>query len=131
MPYLFGAKALVVSAVLSLCALFAAGAVLSAQSASGYHIAQTFRVGGDGSWDYVVPDPPQTTMFHVHVRRPLEALDDKALELAERTKTWFAGGWQRTEDPAVQKTELSLGVLALDVDPAEVAALYTELVAST
>ena len=33
--------------------------VLLAQSGSVYHITQTYTLGGDGSWDYVIPDPPQ------------------------------------------------------------------------
>jgi outer membrane protein assembly factor BamB len=35
---------------------------LSAQSSS-YHVTQTFTLGGDGSWDYVVPDPPSHRLF--------------------------------------------------------------------
>jgi threonine aldolase len=79
----------------------------------------------------VVPDPPQAAMLHVHVRRPLDRLEAAALELAERTRTWFAGGWQPTEDPAVQKTELSIGLAGLEVAPDELAGLYGELLAST
>jgi hypothetical protein len=78
----------------------------------------------------VVPDPPQAAMLHVHVRRPLAALKEAALELAERTGVWFAGGWAPTEDPAVQRAELSIGVPALDVAPEEAAALYSELLGS-
>jgi threonine aldolase len=78
----------------------------------------------------VVPDPPQAAMLHVHVRRPLAALKEGALELAERTGVWFAGGWVPTEDPAVQRAELSIGVPALDVAPEEAAALYSELLGS-
>jgi len=36
---------------------------LLAQSPSTYRITQTFAVGGDGSWDYVIPDPPQHRVF--------------------------------------------------------------------
>src|SRR5579863_162669 len=41
--------------------LLAAFALL-AQS-PGYHITRTYAVGGDGSWDYVVPDPPNHRVF--------------------------------------------------------------------
>src|SRR5438132_4691802 len=34
-----------------------------AQSSPVYRITSTFAVGGDGSWDYVVPDPPQHRLF--------------------------------------------------------------------
>jgi DNA-binding beta-propeller fold protein YncE len=34
-----------------------------AQRAGGYHIIQTFEVGGDGAWDYIVPEPAQHRVF--------------------------------------------------------------------
>src|SRR5712672_2235561 len=34
-----------------------------AQSSPAYKITNTFAVGGDGRWDYVVPDPPQHRLF--------------------------------------------------------------------
>src|SRR5436190_1560349 len=37
-------------------------AAFSAQSSS-YHVTQTFLLGGDGSWDYVVPDAPTHRLF--------------------------------------------------------------------
>ena len=36
---------------------------LASQADTPYHIARTFPVGGDGSWDYVVPDGPQHRLF--------------------------------------------------------------------
>ncbi len=33
----------------------AAVASLLAQSSSSYHVTHTYLLGGDGSWDYVVP----------------------------------------------------------------------------
>ena len=36
---------------------------LLAQSPSVYRITHTYSVGGDGSWDYVVPDPPNHRLF--------------------------------------------------------------------
>jgi hypothetical protein len=33
-------------------------ASLLAQSSSTYHVTHTFTLGGDGSWDYVIPDAP-------------------------------------------------------------------------
>jgi hypothetical protein len=38
-------------------------AALSSQASSPYAITHTFTVGGDGSWDYVVPDPPNHRLF--------------------------------------------------------------------
>ena len=36
---------------------------LSAQNAGGYSITHTYAVGGDGSWDYIVPDVAQHRVF--------------------------------------------------------------------
>src|SRR5215831_3812706 len=43
--------------------LVLASASLAAQSAPQYRITQTFNLGGDGSWDYIVPDPPSHRLF--------------------------------------------------------------------
>ena len=40
-----------------------AAATLAAQSSPQYRITQTFNLGGDGSWDYIVPDPPTHRLF--------------------------------------------------------------------
>lgn len=36
---------------------------LLAQSSPAYRITNTYTLGGDGSWDYVVPDPPGHRVF--------------------------------------------------------------------
>jgi DNA-binding beta-propeller fold protein YncE len=36
---------------------------LVAQSSSSYRITHTYIVGGDGGWDYIVPDPPNHRLF--------------------------------------------------------------------
>src|SRR5256885_754366 len=41
----------------------AAGQALQAQAAPAYRITQTFTLGGEGSWDYVIPDPPNHRLF--------------------------------------------------------------------
>ena len=46
--------------VLSLCI---APALLAQQSSSVYRITHTYVLGGDGGWDYVIPDPPQHRLF--------------------------------------------------------------------
>src|SRR4029078_11948169 len=38
-------------------------APLLAQSSSSYRITHTYTLGGDGSWDYIVPDPPNHRLF--------------------------------------------------------------------
>lgn len=37
--------------------------MLLAQSSSTYRITHTYVLGGDGGWDYVIPDPPQHRVF--------------------------------------------------------------------
>ncbi|HEY4131038.1 MAG TPA: hypothetical protein VGM50_10495 [Gemmatimonadaceae bacterium] len=44
--------------------LFVLASGLQAQGA--YHVSRTFALGGDGSWDYVVPDP---TSHRVYIGR--------------------------------------------------------------
>ena len=41
----------------------AAIASLLGQSSSSYRVTHTYALGGDGSWDYVVPDPPNHRLF--------------------------------------------------------------------
>src|SRR5438046_4028640 len=43
--------------------LLATAPPLLAQSASVYHITHTYTLGGDGSWDYAIPDPPNHRLF--------------------------------------------------------------------
>jgi len=40
-----------------------AATMLSAQAPGPYHVAQTYPLGGDGSWDYLVPDPAHHRVF--------------------------------------------------------------------
>ena len=43
--------------------LLALAAVLAQPASGPYRIAKTFALGGDGGWDYVVPDPPNHRVF--------------------------------------------------------------------
>jgi DNA-binding beta-propeller fold protein YncE len=36
---------------------------LLAQPSVSYHVTHTYKLGGEGSWDYVVPDPPNHRLF--------------------------------------------------------------------
>lgn len=42
---------------------FALVAAFVMQAGTPYKITHTFNVGGDGSWDYIVPDPPGHRLF--------------------------------------------------------------------
>ncbi len=41
----------------------AAATVVLAQSPSMYRITHTYLLGGDGGWDYIIPDPPNHRLF--------------------------------------------------------------------
>jgi DNA-binding beta-propeller fold protein YncE len=41
----------------------AAATLMLAQSASMYRITHTYVLGGDGGWDYIIPDPPNHRLF--------------------------------------------------------------------
>jgi DNA-binding beta-propeller fold protein YncE len=46
-----------------LALLFAVSSPLLAQPSSTYRITHTYTLGGDGFWDYIVPDPPNHRLF--------------------------------------------------------------------
>ena len=57
----------------------------------------------------VIPDPPQTSMMHLALSVTQQRFDATVRELAETQGLWT---WQRamaTDDPAVQRVELSVG----------------------
>ena len=56
-----------------------------AQSQSSYHVTHTYTLGGDGSWDYVVPDPPNHRVFIARQNRVMVVDEDKGTLLGEVT----------------------------------------------
>jgi DNA-binding beta-propeller fold protein YncE len=61
---------------LTLAAVFS----LSAQS---YRVTRTYPLGGDGSWDYVVPDPPNHRLFIARQTRVMVVDEDTGKLLGE------------------------------------------------
>src|SRR6476469_1564853 len=59
-------------------------ALVIAQS-SGYRITHTYLLGGDGSWDYVVPDPPHHRLFIARQNRVMVVDEDSGKLLGEVT----------------------------------------------
>ena len=78
----------------------------------------------------IVPDPPQTAMFHLLVHRELERLNEAALDIAERTST-FIGHFAATEVSGVQTTELTVGAASFQVAVDEARELYSELLSAS
>ena len=66
-------------------------AALLAQSSS-YRITQTYLLGGDGRWDYVVPDPPNHRVFIARENRVIVVDEDRGTLLGEVTGIQGAHG---------------------------------------
>jgi DNA-binding beta-propeller fold protein YncE len=61
----------------------AAAAALLAQSPSTYHVTHTYLLGGEGSWDYVIPDPPNHRLFIARQTRLMVVDEDTGALLGE------------------------------------------------
>jgi DNA-binding beta-propeller fold protein YncE len=59
-------------------------ALVGAQDGS-YRVTRTYQVGGDGSWDYVVPDPPGHRLFIARQSRVMVIDEDSGKLLGEVT----------------------------------------------
>jgi DNA-binding beta-propeller fold protein YncE len=59
--------------------------LLLAQSQSSYHVTHTYPLGGDGSWDYLVPDPPNHRVFIARQNRVMVVDEDNGTLLGEVT----------------------------------------------
>jgi DNA-binding beta-propeller fold protein YncE len=66
--------------------------VLPAQSPPSYRITHTYTLGGDGSWDYVVPDPPNHRLFIARQNRVMVVDEDNGALLGEVTGIQGAHG---------------------------------------
>src|SRR5579863_3947341 len=58
---------------------------LFGQSSPGYRVTHTYALGGEGSWDYVVPDPPSHRLFIARQTRVMVVDEDKGTLLGEVT----------------------------------------------
>jgi outer membrane protein assembly factor BamB len=65
---------------------------LLAQSPSTYRISHTYTLGGDGSWDYIVPDPPNHRLFIARQTRVMVVDQDSGKLLGEVTGVQGAHG---------------------------------------
>ena len=65
---------------------------LLAQSSSSYRVTHTYTLGGDGSWDYVVPDPPHHRLFIARQNRVMVVDEDNGKLLGEITGIQGAHG---------------------------------------
>ena len=67
-------------------------ASLFAQSSASYVVTHTYTLGGDGSWDYIVPDPPNHRLFIARQNRVMVVDEDSGALLGEVTGIQGAHG---------------------------------------
>jgi hypothetical protein len=62
---------------------FATAVPVLAQPSSSYRITHTYQLGGNGSWDYNVPDPPNHRLFIGRENRVMVVDEDRGTLLGE------------------------------------------------
>ncbi|HUA58686.1 MAG TPA: YncE family protein [Verrucomicrobiae bacterium] len=68
---------------IALAFLLAAAAPILSQTPGPYRVTHTYTLGGDGSWDYVVPDPPNHRLFIARQTRVMVVDEDTGKLLGE------------------------------------------------
>ncbi len=77
----------------------------------------------------VVPDPPQTPLFHLHLRGEPDTLCERALDVARERRVWLFHSLAPTGVPGVSKLEVNVGSPALEITPAGAAELFRVVLA--
>jgi DNA-binding beta-propeller fold protein YncE len=72
--------------------VLAAASVAFAQTRTPYRILHTYTLGGDGGWDYVVPDPPNHRLFIARQDRIMVVDENTGAPLGEVTGIHGAHG---------------------------------------
>jgi outer membrane protein assembly factor BamB len=65
---------------------------LLAESSLSYRVTHSYTLGGDGNWDYIVPDPPNHRLFIARQNRIMVVDEDSGTLLGEVTGTQGAHG---------------------------------------
>ena len=78
---------------------FAALASLQAQPPSPYRVTHTYTLGGDGRWDYIVPDPGHHRLFIARENRLMVVDEDSGKLLGEVNGIHGAHGTALVEAP--------------------------------
>jgi DNA-binding beta-propeller fold protein YncE len=63
--------------------ILAAGSALFGQSSASYQVTHTYTLGGEGGWDYIVPDPPHHRLFIARQNRVMVVDEDTGTLLGE------------------------------------------------
>ena len=77
---------------ITLVLTLAAVTPLVGQTSSSYRITHTYTLGGDGGWDYIVPDPPNHRLFIGRQNRVMVVDEDNGTPLGEVTAIQGAHG---------------------------------------
>src|SRR6185295_19375407 len=77
---------------LALVLTLAAMTSLLAQPSSSYRVTHTYTLGGEGNWDYLVPDPPHHRLFIGRQNRVMVVDEDSGKLLGEVTGIQGAHG---------------------------------------
>ncbi len=77
----------------------------------------------------IVPDPPQSPLFHILMRGNGDRLGDAALSIAEERKVLLFAEPSPTTSPSWQRLEVQVGEITLALQPVELASLFTEVLA--
>jgi threonine aldolase len=75
----------------------------------------------------VLPDPPQTNMFHLFLRAPHERIMPAAIDVARASGVWLVSGVAPTALPGLCRMEVTAGDATLDLSAAEVIDLFGSL----
>jgi hypothetical protein len=78
--------------VLALVLWIAAATSQGAPPSAPYAVTRTFALGGDGSWDYIVPDPPHHRLFIARQNRVMVVDEESGALLGEVTGIQGAHG---------------------------------------
>lgn len=76
----------------------------------------------------VVPDSPQTPLFHLHLRADAATVRERATAVALERRVWLFDGYAPSVVPGVTRVELSVGEPALEISPDEAAELFSAVV---
>jgi threonine aldolase len=75
----------------------------------------------------VLPDPPQSPMMHVQLAVTAGQLRERAIKIAEADGIWTFAEAFASDDPGLQRIELSVGDATLGFGPSEAAGLVSRL----
>jgi len=91
-------------------AMFFVAISILAQTSSSYRVSHRYTLGGDGSWDYVVPDPPNHRVFIGRQDRVMVVDEDSGKllgkSLASKARTEQPSPHHRDTDSQRQATML-------------------------